>query len=94
MLQLKDNKLTLSADNGAIASKLRQMSTELAAKLHDIGCKITLIQVVVQVNAPAYIPPHEIRSVSPTGKAHLAELAGTLEDSPLKEALNRLAKRQ
>ena len=91
--QLKQQTLTLSADNGAIASKLRQMTTDIAAKLRIIGCEVTIIQVLVQVNAPPYAPPPEARSLSKTGKAHLSNLADNLDDSPLKEAINRLVKR-
>jgi hypothetical protein len=91
-MQLDQHTLILSANNGAIASKLRQMTTELAAKLHDIGCEVTVIQVVVQVNAPPYKPAPEIRSVGPSGKTHLTEFAERLPDSPLKDALKRLAK--
>ena len=92
VMKLDQHTLTLSANNGAIASKLRQMSTELAAKLHKLGCEVTVIQVVVQVNAPPYIAPPESRSVSQSGKTHLSELADKLADSPLKDALKRLAR--
>jgi hypothetical protein len=92
-MQLNQHTLTLSANNGAIASKLRQMTTEIAAKLHDNGCEVTVIQVVVQVHAPPCIPPPETRSISLSGKTHLTELAERLADSPLKDVLKRLAKR-
>ncbi len=85
--------LTLSVDNGAIASKLRQMTTELAIKLREIGIDVTVIQVLVQVNPPPHSPPPEVRCISPSGKNQLTELAEKLDDSPLKDALNRLAKR-
>jgi hypothetical protein len=92
-MQFDQNTLTLSAKNGAIASKLRQMTTELASKLHHLGCEVTLIQVVVQVSASPYVPPTEKRSISLSGKTQLTEFAKSLHDSPLKDALNRLAKR-
>lgn len=90
VMQLDQQKLILSANNGAIASKLRQMSTELIAKLSDIGCKVTLIQIVVQVSIPPYTPPPKARTLSPSGKNDLAQLADQIADSPLKDALNRL----
>jgi hypothetical protein len=93
VMQFDQNILTLSAKNGAIASKLRQMTTELALKLRHIGCEVTLIQVVVQVTASAYDPPAEKRSISLFGKTRLTEFAESLNDSPLKDALNRLVKR-
>ena len=92
-MKLDRRTLTLSANNGAIASTLRQMTAEIAAKLHKLGREVTVIQVVVQVNAPPFVHPVEPRSVSQSGKTHLTELAGKLADSPLKDALNRLAMR-
>jgi hypothetical protein len=94
VMQFDQNILTLSAENGAIASKLRQMTTELASKLHHIGCEVTLIQVVVQVNTSPYSPPAEKRSISLSGKTRLTEFAESLHDSPLKDALKRLAKQK
>ena len=93
VMQLDQNTLTVSAENGAIASKLRQMTTELVSKLHVIGSEVTLIQVVVQVSTPPHMPPTEKRTISLSGKTRLAEFAESLNDSPLKDALNRLAKR-
>jgi len=92
VMQLDQQKMILSANNGATASKLRQISTELIAKLSDTGCKVTLIQVVVQVTTPPLIPPIQKRSISSSGKNQLIQLAEKLIDSPLKNALNRLAK--
>jgi len=93
VMQIDQQTLTVSAENGAIASKLRQMTTELAEKMRANGCEVTVIQVLVQVSVPPHTPPAEIRSISPTGKNHLTEFAGQLVDSPLKDALNRLLNR-
>ena len=93
VMQLDQQTLTLSANNGAIASKLRQMTADIAEKLRQRECKVTMIQVVVQVSAPPHIPPHEARAMSTSGKRQLTEFAEKLKDSPLKEALNRLVKR-
>ena len=93
VLQLDQQTLTLAVDTGAIAAKLRQMTTELAVQLQKSGCEVTVIQVQVQVSAPPYIPPPKPRALSRSGKSHLTELADQLTDSPLKDALSRLAKR-
>jgi hypothetical protein len=93
VMQLDQQTLSLSADNGAIASKLRQMTTDLAAKLREMGREVTVIQVSVQVKSTPYIPPPEARTLSISEKNLLTEFADKLADSPLKEALNRLAKR-
>ena len=94
VMQLEQQKLMLSANNGATASKLRQMSSELIAKLNGIGCKVTLIQVVVQVNAPPYSIPTKTLTLSLSGQKQLTQLAEKIADSPLKDALNRLANKK
>jgi hypothetical protein len=94
VMHLNQQTLTLAADNGAIAAKLRQMTGELAAKLQEVGCEVTVIQVQVQVNAPPYVPPPHAPLLSLSGKKHLAQFAENLAESPLKEALNRLAQRK
>jgi hypothetical protein len=94
VMQLEKQKLTLSANNGATASKLRQMSAELITKFNDIGCKVTLIQIVVQVNPPLYSTPVKSRTLSSSGQKQLTQLADGIAESPLKDALNRLANRK
>jgi hypothetical protein len=93
VMQLEQQKLTLTANNGAAASKLRQMTTELIEKFNNINCKITLIQVVVQVSHPPYTPPAQTRKLSSSVQKKLSQLAEKIADSPLKDALNRLAKK-
>jgi hypothetical protein len=93
VLKLDQHTLTVAADNGAIAAKLRQMTAEMAAQLQAKGCEVTVIQVQVQVNAPPYTPPPKPRSLSQSGKNQLAQFAAQLSDSPLKDALRRLSKK-
>lgn len=92
-MHLERQTLTVAADNGAIAAKLRQMTAELALQLQQRGVEVTVIQVQVQVSAPPVTPPPKAPSLSPTGKNQLAKFADKLADSPLKTALNRLARR-
>lgn len=94
VMHLNQQTLILAADNGAIAAKLRQMTGELAAKLREAGCEVTVIQVQVQVSAPPYIKPPQAHLLSLSGKNHLAQFAENLAESPLKDALNRLAHRK
>ena len=89
-MQFDQQKLTLSADNGAIAAKLRQMTGEIAAGLREMGRDVTVIQILVQVSSPPRTPPHEVRSLGQAGEKHIAEFAEKLPGSPLKTALNRL----
>lgn len=91
--QVDGHKLTLTADSGVIAAKLRQMSTELLDGLQARGCEVTVIQVQVQVSLPPHSPPNKARAIGTKGKEQLNRLAETLADSPLKQALTRLARR-
>lgn len=93
VMQLDRETLTLAADNGAIAAKLRQMTAELASQLRGRGCEVTVIQVQVQVSAPPYIQPPKAHLISSSGKDRISEFTEKLADSPLKDALNRLARR-
>ena len=90
VIQLEQNILTLAADNSAIAAKIRQLIPELIQQLKLLDCEVTGIQVRVQVTLPAAIPIHHAVSVSEHGKKELNNLAVSLPDSPLKNALKRL----
>ncbi|MFA5824542.1 MAG: DciA family protein [Gallionellaceae bacterium] len=93
VMHLERQTLTVAADNGAIAAKLRQMTAELALQLQQRGVEVTVIQVQVQVSAPPITPPPKAPSLSQSGKNQLAKFADKLADSPLKTALNRLTRR-
>ena len=91
VLQLEQHILTLAANNGAIAAKLRQLAPELTEKLQNRGCEVTGIQVRVQVTLPAAEHISTPPTLSVSGRKRLIELAVELPDSPLKSALQRLA---
>jgi len=86
--------LFLSADNGAVAAKLRQLAPELAGLFQNAGCEVTRIQVRVQVAIPSVRSISAPIGLSDAGRKRLVELAGELPDSPLKNALRRLAARK
>ena len=91
--RLDDGVLTLLADNGAIASKIKQQLPTFLEKLQQRGVKITGIQVVVQVKIPladTVVAPKV--GISAGGMASLEKLGAELTDSPLKEALTNLIK--
>lgn len=94
--QLRDGTLTLLAENAAIAAKLKQLAARLLASYQKQRWQITSIRIEVQVReappAPAARP--ELRRLSIETIEHLERLSGGLEDSPLKEALARMAARQ
>ena len=93
VLQLEGQILTLAANNGAVAAKLRQLAPELAMLLQNRGCEVTGIQVRVQVTLPAAEHLSAPATLSAAGRERLTELAVELPDSPLKSALQRLAQK-
>jgi hypothetical protein len=93
VLQLERQILTLGANNGAIAAKLRQLAPELAKAFQDRGCEITGIQVRVQVIQTVAQSVAKRTELSIAGQQRLIELAMELPDSPLKNALKRLAEK-
>ena len=90
VIQMEQDILILGADNSAIAAKLRQMAPELIRQLKQLGCEVTAIQVRVQVSLPASIPLRHAALVTDHGQKELNQLADSLNDSPLKKALQRL----
>ena len=93
VLQLEQQILTLAANNGATAAKLRQLAPELVGLLQDRGCEVTRIQVRVQVAQSPSILASIPASLSAKGRERLTELAAGLPDSPLRSALQRLARK-
>lgn len=93
--RLDDGVLTLLADNGAIASKIKQQLPSLLEKLQTRGSEITGIRVDVQVKIPS---PEKVIApkpgISQQSLASLEKLDDDLTDSPLKEALTNLIKHQ
>ncbi len=90
VIQMEQNILILGADNSAIAAKLRQMTLELIRQLKLLNCEVTAIQVRVQVTLPPSIPVRHAALVTEHGQKELNQLAESLNDSPLKNALQRL----
>ena len=87
----KSGKIVIHADNGAVASKIRQMSQRLCDELSKGGAQCNGIDVKVQ---PRQIP---YQSTSSTQKPLSAKACGVLQatteslpDGPLREALDRL----
>ncbi|HAF46017.1 MAG TPA: hypothetical protein DCK83_14095 [Gallionellaceae bacterium] len=92
VLQLNQQMLILAAFNGAVASKLRQMTEELISLFQARGCEVTGIQIRVQVVSPAPQYRPVPRSLSKAAHEALGKLDEDLADSPLKTALERLMK--
>lgn len=93
---LRSGTLVISAQNSAIAAKLRQLAPRLLSHLRKQAVEITGIQVNVQVK------PHKIkaedeftkRPLPPDAIQNFGRLSDTLPPSPLKSALTRLVERR
>ena len=98
---LKNGELTVYADNGTVATKIKLMNSSLLAQLDQInqsapfgrGTKVTVISVKVQAKSSLIKRPKPRRKLSKNASFSLDSLAKNLSDSPLRDALNRLAKR-
>jgi hypothetical protein len=87
--------LVISADNAAVAAKLRQLAPRLRSHLEKSGIQVTGIRVDVQVKAHKIKAEHEVteRALPPDAIRKFSGLAERLPASPLKSALTRLARR-
>ncbi len=85
--------LKVGADNSAIAAKLRQLAPQILLRIQEDNAEVTGILVKVQVGQRRPKRPESAPSMSRNGKEQLAELAATLDNSPLKRAILRLIKR-
>ncbi len=96
-----NGRLTIMAENGAIASKLKQISPSVLLKLQELGWEVTSIQILVQAhNFEKKTKTHinkgytkEKLKLSQTGKDCLSQLATTLPDSELKNTIKSFLKK-
>lgn len=87
---LQRGMLTVYADNGAIAAKLRQQAQRLLAKLQERGLEVTAIRFDVQVRITEETVPRKRLALSGAALDSLEEMAAGLEKSPLRDALRNL----
>lgn len=92
----KLGKLVIHADNAAAAAKLRQIVPTLVDVFRNEAAEVTGIEIKVQPRHDRRMPfPQDARPpLGARAKQGLTSLAGSLPaDSPLRAALQRLAKR-
>jgi hypothetical protein len=93
ILQLRQQEVVIAADNGAVAAKLRQMTSELISLFQARGCEVTGIHIKVQVSSPPSVASSEPRVLGKAAQDALNKLDKNLPESPLKTALQRLGRR-
>lgn len=96
-LQIREGQLQIAVPNAALATRLRQMLPKLQLGLREKGWPVEGIKLKVQL-MPAE-PQRPVRKINAhdlprTAVSSFAALAETMEDSPLKAALQHLVGRR
>lgn len=86
-----DGTLTIYADNGAVAAKLKQLQETLLFRLQSRG--IHSLKIRVWTQKPVELPHGSPQKMSEMGLASFMELESELPDSPLKDAVHHLLQR-
>lgn len=92
VLGLQLGTLSIAVANATIAAKLRQLAPELVVKLQNRGCEVSGIRVKVQVSFDRGRPEPVPRKLSKTAQSALNGLSLSLDESPLKAALDRMSR--
>ena len=91
---LKSGVVVIHADNGAVATKLRQMAPTLVEELRKRGVECHVLRVKVQAReAPPGPRPPVRKPLSARAGEELSTLCETLPVSPLRRALEILLAR-
>jgi hypothetical protein len=90
VIGLEKCQLIIGADNSAIAAKLRQLGPRILELLQADGAEVTGILVRVQVAPPPATRDQAGHTLGEAGRRQVSEMTGTMPDSPLKRALQRL----
>jgi hypothetical protein len=91
VLGLQLGTLSIAVANATVAAKLRQLAPELTIMMQNRGCEVSGIRVKVQVSFDRLQPKPAPHKLSKTAQNALNELSLSLNDSPLKLALEKMA---
>ena len=92
VLSLRLGTLSIAVANATLAAKLRQLAPQLVILMQDRGCEVSGIRVKVQVSFDRLQPKPAPHKLSKTAQNAINELSLSLNDSPLKVALEKMAK--
>ncbi|MGB9148947.1 MAG: DciA family protein [Burkholderiales bacterium] len=92
---LEGNALIIMAQNGPVAAKIKLHIPDVLKKIQLNFQQVTVIRVVLQVNM-SHIFTHSPKRLAPSAQAlkSLGDLESAIGDSPVKQALQKLLKRQ
>ena len=91
--RLTNGTLTIHANNGSSAAKIKHITPGLIALLRSKGHQINAILVRAQAHTESNTLCQKDILMTPTAQDAVSALADRLGDSPLKSALSNLAKR-
>lgn len=92
VLSLQLGTLNIAVANATLAAKLRQMAPQLVILMQDRGCEVSGIRVKVQVSFDRLQPKPAPHKLSKAAQNAINDLSLSLNDSPLKVALGKMAK--
>jgi len=92
---IKLGVIFIHAENGAVATKLRQISPSLCEDFRTAGVQVTEIRIKVQpLNAALqHTCPPKTAILSDTARASIARLSDALPEGPLRQSLGRFLTR-
>lgn len=93
VLGLKFGSLSIATANATVAAKLRQLAPELVVLLQNRGCEVSGIRVKVQVGYAPEPSRQRPRELSRTARNALNNFSDSLNESPLKQALQRISRK-
>ncbi len=90
---IKDGTLVLFAAHNALAARLRHLEPRLVTDLQARGWALNALRIRVRPQSMKAPPAEKQARMTPAGALALQALSESLPDSPLQEALARMAKR-
>src|SRR5688572_7396685 len=92
---LRTGTLLVSADNAAVAAKLKQLAPTLLASIRKTEAEITGLRIEVQVSGALHerVIKSRKKPLSPDAIKKFDELANRVEDGGLKTAIAKLVQR-
>lgn len=87
---IKNQQLTLYADNSVAAAKIKLLLPSLLIQLKNQECEVTAIRVKVQVKSSPQARPKKLRKLTPAAASSLKALGEKLAGTELGNAINKL----
>jgi hypothetical protein len=91
--EIVNQQLKLSTPHNAVAAKIKLLTPSILKTLKNQGYEVTAIHVKVQVKSTPPKKAKKIKKISHQAAHSLSTLAEKMPNSPLGEALARLAKK-